>query len=182
MFHHVRSLDAPAEGQAGIFFRINSCGLEHVRVKHSSAAQLEPTALANSAFLFLRIYSGSIANSARHVDFKRRFGETEMMRAQTRFAIRTKKLTREIIQCAAKMRNGNAFVHVHYVDLMKHRHVRHVVLSAICFNYIESANRRFIFRQTTRSAARRLCREQHASIFLMIRSVKKNVSCVSRAG
>ena len=83
------SFEAETEGEPGIYLGVDADSLEHVRVDHAGASQLDPARALTRAAAITFIYSGAVADEAREIELCGRFGEGEVTRAETGFRVFT---------------------------------------------------------------------------------------------
>src|SRR5207302_11505236 len=109
---HGDAFDAKAEGPAGPDFGIVTDVLEHLRMHHAAAGDLQPF-LAHLA-----------RERAGEIDLEARFGVAEVVRAETNLHVAAKQVLEDELDGALEVADGDAFVHVEPLDLLERRVVR----------------------------------------------------------
>ena len=134
MLEHRDPLDPHPEGEAldalGVV-AVVAHELEHVRVDHPGAEDLDPgRALAQRAALSRR-QDPAVAVEARDVDLDARLGEREEVRAQPDLALGAEDRARERQQRALEVGERDALVDREPLDLVELRRVRGVGVAAV---------------------------------------------------
>lgn len=128
--HHHCPLEAPAKSKTAVNLGVDAAGSQHIRMHHAGAAQLQPAGFADAAINAVNL-AGSVAEAARNIDFKTRFGEFKVMRAQTRNALGAEISLGKMIERAAQVRKIYSFVDHQSLELMEHDQMRDVRLAAV---------------------------------------------------
>ena len=119
---HRQTLQTHAEGPAGVDVRVDAAALEHLRVDHAGAEDLDPAlALAGGAAL-------AAALVALHVHLAARLGEREVVRAEAGDGVFAVELAHERVERALQIRHRDALVDDHALDLVEHGRMRSVDL------------------------------------------------------
>src|SRR2546429_5407369 len=106
---HGDAFDAEAEGPAGPDFGIVADVLEHLRMHHAAAGDLQPF-LAHPA----RERTGEI-------NLKARLGVTEVVWAETNLHVAAEQFLEDEFHSTLQVADGDAFVHVKPFDLLEGR-------------------------------------------------------------
>src|SRR5688572_19962942 len=128
---HREALDAEAEGEAGVAFRIDADVAQHARMDHAAAEHFQPARAA------IGLLPGD-------VDFRRRLGEREIARAETHFEIAFEECAHEFAQCALEVGEAGMLVDQQAFDLVEHRRVGLVAVAAIHLAGRDHAQRRLL--------------------------------------
>ena len=113
VLEHGDAFNTHAEGESGIFFRVDIVGFQYVRVYHAATHDFEPSrALADVAAL-------AAAEVARHVDLGRRFGEGKVRRAHADHGLLAEDLLGEVEQRLLHVGERDALVDVESFDLVE---------------------------------------------------------------
>src|SRR5688500_11699541 len=107
---HREALDAQAEREAGVAFRIDADVTQHVRMDHAAAEHLQPARAA------VRLLPSD-------VHFRRRLGEREIARTEPHFEIALEERAHEFAQRALEVGEAGVLVDQQALDLVEHRRV-----------------------------------------------------------
>src|ERR1700676_3701873 len=125
VFEHGDAVDAHAPGKALVFVGIESAILQHVRMHHAAAEDLQPVvALAEADFAFVA--------AALDVDFERRLGEREIRRPKPHAdTVDFEKRLAEFFQNPFQVAEMRALVDDEALDLVEHRRMGLIRVAAI---------------------------------------------------
>ncbi len=113
MFSHGNAFHSQAEGKAGVFFRINFHGFQHIGINHAAAAEFHP-------------FGTSVRIMKTHIKFRTRFGKWKKTRAKASFHVGTEKGFGKLINTCFQINHGDMFIHHQTFNLMEHEAVRGV--------------------------------------------------------
>ncbi len=122
---HGDALQAHSQRKTGPFFGIDAAVLEHHRMNHSAAQDLDPPGL------LAQVASAPLAEHASDVDLRTGLDEREVAWTKAHRRAGPVEPLRELRQDALEVRHGDVLVDEEGLDLVKHRRVRHVVVAAI---------------------------------------------------
>ena len=138
VFQHGDTVDTEAEGEALIARRVEPDILQHVRMHHAAAENLQPLiAFADPDF---------VANfGVADIDFHRWLGEGEVARAEAHLHLRHfEERLAEFLEHPFQMAEMGLLVDDETLDLMEHRRVGLVAIAAIDASRRDDAERRLL--------------------------------------
>src|SRR5690606_27661499 len=120
---HRHSIDAEPERPAGIDLGIDPALLEHRRVDHARAAQLDPAAVLAqvAAEALSHAVAGLAAKRALHVELGPGLDEGEEARPKADLQLVTEERRDEVVERGLEVGHGHAAVDVEPLDLVEHR-------------------------------------------------------------
>ena len=133
---HGQALNAHAKSEAGVALAIDTTGLEHIGVHHAAATYLQPSGLTTNTA------ANTPAVSALDIHFRGRFREREIGGPKTYRQIRLEKRFEELIYRPFEVGKTDSLVDHQALDLMEHRGVGEVGITAIHPARTDYANRR----------------------------------------
>ena len=125
VFQHRHAVDAHAEGEALPLLGVEAHGLQHARVHHPAAQDLQPVAALADDQLVL-------GPAAADVDLGRGLGEREVAGAEAhRHVVALEVGAHEVDQAALEVAHVGAPVDQQALDLVEHRRVGGVAVAAV---------------------------------------------------
>ncbi len=175
VFQHRDAVDAHAPGKALVDVGIDAAGAQHVRMHHAAAEDFEPVL----AFAETNL---ALVAPALDVDLERGLGEREERRAKPHVdVVDLEERLAELVQDPFEMAEMRALVDDEALDLVELRRMRCIGIDAIGAARADDADRRLSALSIVRTCTGDVCVRnsmREPSSF----GLKKNVSCISRAG
>ena len=113
--HEGKEVQGPEEGKAGVFVGVDAAVLQHLRVYHAGAQNLNP------AFTFAQAASFAAALKAAHIHFGGRLGIREVVRTETHARSLAVQLFNKHFQRALQIAEGHVFVYHKAFNLWENR-------------------------------------------------------------
>ncbi|RMO19822.1 hypothetical protein ALQ47_05273 [Pseudomonas cichorii] len=135
---HCQTLDTHAESKALELFRVDAGHAQHVRVDHSAAHDFQPAGLLADATAL------AAAHHAFHIDFSGRLGEREERRTETHRQFFLEEHAQELFDGAFQIRKVDIAVDQQAFDLVEHRRVGDIRITAVYTTRADDADRRLL--------------------------------------
>ena len=170
---HRKTFDTKAEGEAGDGFGIVADVLEDGGIHNARAADFNPAgAFADAA-------ARAAADHATGVGFDGRFGEGEVMRAETDFRLVTEHVASEGGENAFQIGQRDVFIDIQAFDLVEgHAMCRVRRVAAIAATGADDADRRLLRHHRTNLHVRRLRTQENRVLVEIVAFVKIEIELV----
>src|SRR5674476_622393 len=124
---HEGAVQAHAEREARIAFRVDSTSDQHTRIHDAAATPFDPT-LSSTRAAVTKQFRVALADETAEIDFGTRLGEREVRRAEASRGPGAEHHLGKVVEGALEVGHRDAFVDGEALDLVEHRRMRRVEL------------------------------------------------------